>query len=147
MAAAGGLRAGETVMSLRFVELSTALLSPLRARSSARLFVRAESRAVPTHDVKAKEMPVWPTELVCLRNDSESTTRLQISGALDIHSAPEIRPIFDAVVASKKRCVTLDLDGLTMVDSSGVGAIVSLFKRVKASGGALVVEGIHGQPL
>ncbi len=129
-------------MSLRFVELSTAFLTPpffaLRARTSARRYAR---------DVKASAMPLLPTELTCLRDDTETTTRLKISGALDIHSAPEIRPIFDAVVAAKKRCVTLDLDGLTMLDSSGVGAIVSLFKRVKASGGALVVEGIHGQPL
>lgn len=129
-------------MSLRFVELSTALLSPsffaLRARTSARRYVR---------DVQAREMPAWPTELTCLREDSGTTTRLKISGALDLHSAHEIRPIFDAVVAANKRCVTLDLDGLTMLDSSGVGAIVGLFKRVKALGGVLVVEGISGQPL
>ena len=129
-------------MSLRFVELSTALLTPpffaLRARTSARPHLR---------EVKAREVSAWPTELICLREDTDTTTRLKITGALDIHSAPEIRPVFDAVVAANKRCVTLDLDSLTMLDSSGVGAIVSLLKRVKALGGAVVVEGIHGQPL
>ncbi len=127
-------------MSLRFAELRTALSSPpffaLRARTSSRRYVREEKRERSL-----------PAELTCLREDTETTTRLKISGALDIHSAPEIRPIFDNVATANKRCVTLDLDGLTMLDSSGVGAIVSLFKRVKATGGIVIVEGIHGQPL
>jgi anti-sigma B factor antagonist len=34
-----------------------------------------------------------------------------------------------------------------LIDSSGVGAIVSLFKRVKADGGKVVVVRAHDQPL
>ncbi len=34
-----------------------------------------------------------------------------------------------------------------MIDSSGVGAIVSLFKRVKADGGQVLVAGAKDQPL
>ena len=83
----------------------------------------------------------------CLRTDSESESNLQMSGALDALTVPEIRPIFDAVVAAKKRKVTIDLDKVTMIDSSGIGAIVSLFKRVKADGGQVVVVGVHDQPL
>ena len=83
----------------------------------------------------------------CNRIDSDAESRLQIHGALDALSAPEVRPIFDKVVADKRRRVTLDLQNVTMIDSSGVGAIVSLFKRVKADGGNLVVVNAHDQPL
>ena len=34
-----------------------------------------------------------------------------------------------------------------MVDSSGVGAIVSLYKRVRGAGGEVVVAGLRDQPL
>ena len=34
-----------------------------------------------------------------------------------------------------------------MVDSSGVGALVSLYKRVRAQGGDVVITGLRDQPL
>ena len=83
----------------------------------------------------------------CTRADSGNDLRLQIDGALDALTARDIRPIFDQVVADKPKLVTVDLEGLTLIDSSGVGAIVSLFKRVKADGGQVVVVRAHDQPL
>ena len=34
-----------------------------------------------------------------------------------------------------------------MIDSSGVGALVSLYKRVRAQGGNVVIKGVRDQPL
>jgi anti-sigma B factor antagonist len=84
----------------------------------------------------------------CTRSDLGATgLRLQIDGALDALTARDVRPIFDQVVADKPKLVTIALEGLTLIDSSGVGAIVSLFKRVKAEGGQVVVVGAREQPL
>lgn len=83
----------------------------------------------------------------CTRADLENELRLHIDGALDALTARDVRPIFDQVVADKPKKVTVDLEGLTLIDSSGVGAIVSLFKRVKADGGQVVVVRAHDQPL
>jgi len=79
------------------------------------------------------------------RTDTATECRLRIEGALDLHSAPELRAAFDSVISASR--VVLDLDGLTMLDSSGVGAIVSLFKRVKAAGGTIIIENVRNQPL
>ena len=83
----------------------------------------------------------------CLRIDLEGELRLKIEGALDALTAVDVRPIFDQVVADKPARVTIDLESLTLIDSSGVGAIVSLFKRVKAAGGQVVVVHAREQPL
>ena len=83
----------------------------------------------------------------CVRTDEDGESRLAIDGALDALTVRDIRPIIDAVVAAHPRRVTVDLENLTLIDSSGVGAIVSLFKRVKASGGNVVVVGAREQPL
>lgn len=83
----------------------------------------------------------------CTRVDLENELQLHIDGALDALTARDVRPIFDQVVADKPKKVTVDLEGLTLIDSSGVGAIVSLFKRVKADGGQVVVVRAHDQPL
>jgi anti-sigma B factor antagonist len=83
----------------------------------------------------------------CTRTDVEADVHLAIDGALDALTARDVRPIFDQVVAEKPKRVTVDLEALTLIDSSGVGAIVSLFKRVKAEGGQVVVVKAHDQPL
>ena len=83
----------------------------------------------------------------CIRTDNDTESKLEIDGALDALTAPDIRPIFDKVVADGRRRVIVDIDKVTMIDSSGVGAIVSLFKRVKADGGQVVVTGARDQPL
>jgi len=83
----------------------------------------------------------------CIRTDNDTDSRLELDGALDALTAPDIRPIFDKVVADGRRRVTVDIAKVTMIDSSGVGAIVSLFKRVKADGGQVLVVGARDQPL
>ena len=83
----------------------------------------------------------------CLRIDLENELRLKIEGALDALTARDVRPIFDQVITDRAKRVTVDLEALTLIDSSGVGAIVSLFKRVKAYGGQVVVVRAQDQPL
>ncbi len=81
------------------------------------------------------------------RTDSGDLTVLKIEGALDAMSTPELRPVIDAIVADKRPRVDVELSGLRLVDSSGVGAIVSLYKRMRAQGGQVGVKGLRDQPL
>jgi anti-sigma B factor antagonist len=80
------------------------------------------------------------------RTQAEDGTKIAIAGELDSVTAPEVRETFDEIVESQPARVTLDLTSLRLIDSSGVGAIVSLFKRVRAQGGQFVVLGVRGQP-
>lgn len=82
-----------------------------------------------------------------VRTDTANDTKLVIEGALDALTAPEIRPVFDKVVTDGRKRVMVDIAAVTMIDSSGVGAIVSLFKRIKAEGGQVQVVGAKDQPL
>lgn len=83
----------------------------------------------------------------CIRIDSDGESQLRIEGALDALTVRDLRPILDEVVAGRPKRVTVDLGELTLIDSSGVGAIVSLFKRIKAEGGQVVVVRAQEQPL
>lgn len=121
---------GQTI-GLRLVELSTALLG-------------RRTRTAPAPPVASVHEA---TAMKCTRTDSATECLLRIEGALDVHNALEIRAIFDSVVGAERDLVTVDLELLTMLDSSGVGAIVSLFKRVKATGGEVVVKNVGNQPL
>jgi anti-sigma B factor antagonist len=74
-------------------------------------------------------------------------TRLLIEGELDAVSVADLRPDIEKLLARRPARVEVDLSSLRMVDSSGVGALVSLYKRVRAQGGDVVVIGLRDQPL
>jgi anti-sigma B factor antagonist len=81
------------------------------------------------------------------RTDNGEDVMLRIEGSLDALSTPELRPVIDAIVAENKKKVVVDLSALRVIDSSGVGAIVSLYKRLRAQGGEVQVKGLRDQPL
>ncbi len=81
------------------------------------------------------------------RRDDGDETVLRIVGVLDAVTVPNIRPTLDAMVAERRRSVTVDLSDLRLIDSSGVGVIVSLYKRCKSFGGTVRISGVRDQPL
>jgi len=81
------------------------------------------------------------------KTEDGDTTSLSIRGELDAITAVNVRATFDEVIESKPKKVVLDLSALRVIDSSGVGAIVYLFKRLRTDGGRLEITGVQGQPL
>jgi anti-sigma B factor antagonist len=75
------------------------------------------------------------------------STILRIEGELDALSVVELRPIISKTDEDRPSQVLVDLSRLRLIDSSGVGAIVALFKVVRAYGGTLGVVGVRDQPL
>lgn len=123
--------------------ISAALFGSPRRRAAGAVATDSEVRLVAANESDAVSAPA----MTVTRTDGPTGCVLRIEGSLDVHSAPEVRSVFDAIVASRPEMVTIDLEALTMLDSSGVGAIVGLFKRVRAAGGSVRVQGVKGQPL
>lgn len=80
------------------------------------------------------------------RVDNGEETVLKIEGVLDALTVPNIRKTLDALVAESRRNITVDLSNLRLIDSSGVGVIVSLYKRSKEYGGLVRITGLKDQP-
>ncbi len=76
-----------------------------------------------------------------------AVTVLRIEGSLDAMSTPELRPVLEELIAERVPRVTVDLSHLRLIDSSGVGAIVSLYKRMRAQNCQVAVRGLRDQPL
>ncbi len=81
------------------------------------------------------------------RTDTGDETVLKIEGVLDAVTTPEIRPAIEAIVGDRRKSITVEVSSLRLIDSSGVGVIVSLFKRCKAFGGEVRISGLKDQPL
>jgi anti-sigma B factor antagonist len=80
------------------------------------------------------------------RNEREGVTVLSLSGNLDAATAAGLKQEVIAIADAKPLKVAVDLAQLTLIDSTGVGVLISLFKRVRAIGGAVHFAGLVAQP-
>jgi anti-sigma B factor antagonist len=65
---------------------------------------------------------------------------------LDASYVARVRPQIERLAESGED-VTLDFSKVEFVDSSGLGALVFLHKRLVANGRKLKITGLRGQPL
>ena len=80
-------------------------------------------------------------------NRSNDEMTLVVRGSLDINSAPALAEEIDKIVASRPNKVVVDLSMLDLIDSSGVAALVKLYKGVRNTSGAMTISGARDQPL
>jgi anti-sigma B factor antagonist len=74
-------------------------------------------------------------------------TKVIVRRTLDINSAPALGEAIDKIVQGKPSKVLVDLSELTLIDSSGVAALVKLYKGVRGGGGTVTISGARDQPL
>jgi anti-sigma B factor antagonist len=72
---------------------------------------------------------------------------LHVEGELDALSSPELRPTLEMLAQYPGRNITVDLSNLELIDSSGLAALISLYKRARAGGGTVSFVGVAAQPL
>ncbi len=80
------------------------------------------------------------------RSERGDITVLSVRASLDAHTATELKPVVVAIADSGARKVVVNLEQLKLIDSSGVGVLISLFKRIRASGGQVCFSGVKAQP-
>jgi anti-anti-sigma factor len=71
---------------------------------------------------------------------------VELEGEFDASIAADARLRFETLANETQDDVVLDLAAVRFIDSSGVGAIVFLIKRLRARGRKLVIRNASGQP-
>ena len=80
------------------------------------------------------------------RSEREGVTVLSLHGNLDAATAAGLKKEVVVLTDAGKVRVAVDLAKLTLIDSTGVGVLISLFKRARAAGGTVHFAGLVGQP-
>jgi len=80
------------------------------------------------------------------KQQREGWTLLAIEGSLDAVTASALKAEVVAIEQAKQLKVVVDLGQLTLIDSTGVGVLISLFKRLRALEGHVYFAGLNGQP-
>jgi anti-sigma B factor antagonist len=78
------------------------------------------------------------------RDGNEAT--VVASGEIDLASSPELRRELQALLDDGARRIVLDLGAVTFIDSSGLGVLVGVLKRINEEGdeGSLEIRGLNG---
>ncbi|MDU4962133.1 MAG: anti-sigma factor antagonist [Sporomusaceae bacterium] len=71
---------------------------------------------------------------------------IRAEGEFDVHAAAEFKQTVDnALTACGARNLALSFKGVSFIDSSGVGAILSRYKRIQQLGGEIAVMNLQPQ--
>lgn len=62
---------------------------------------------------------------------------LAVSGEIDVSTAPPLRERLIALVDDGWKRVVVDLEGVDFLDSTGLGVLVAVLKRLETAGGEL----------
>lgn len=85
---------------------------------------------------------------ISINLSSNHDVTVTLTGEFDAHGCQAVR---EDLECAAKQCgggtLYLDLANVSFLDSSGIGAIVFLFKRVRAVEGKLHILNVRGQPL
>lgn len=67
-------------------------------------------------------------------------------GEIDLASSPDLRGELQGLLDDGVRRIVLDLGAVTFVDSSGLGVLVGVLKRINEGGddGSLEIRGLNG---
>lgn len=77
---------------------------------------------------------------------NDTHTVITIPGNFDTHIAFKVRELFSELIKHADRNVILDLSKTQHLDSSGIGAIVFLFKRLHVLSYSLELRDLQEQP-
>jgi anti-anti-sigma factor len=106
---------------------------------------RSDGRRVRDPDPGLRHFPE-PTQGVCTMTGTLSftvsrttgSTVIAVAGEIDGATAPELDT---ALQHFEQEFVTVDLSGVTFIDSSGLGTLVQAHQRISLAGGRLTVSG------
>ena len=77
------------------------------------------------------------------RTQIDGVTVFTLVGRLDAYSAPKFRGQIIATLDEHAPCAVVDLAGVTIIDSSGLGALVAAMKRAREAGGDVALAGMQ----
>lgn len=77
----------------------------------------------------------------------ESTMVIVLEGDLDAGRVSQIREDLESMIDGYEGNVAVDMSSVKFIDSSGVGALVYIYKRMLGRRLRMAVLGLKGQPL
>jgi len=82
--------------------------------------------------------------MIVITHEDEKTVVRPSGDSIVAATLAELRSQLHGIVAEGGRNVVIDLDGICMVDSSGIGLLIAAYNSLRKAGGQFAV--IHASP-
>ena len=73
------------------------------------------------------------------KRENNGVAILDINGEIDLYNAPEIKEIINSLISEQKTNVIINLEKVSYIDSSGIGALISSLSNLKKYQGGLKI--------
>ena len=68
---------------------------------------------------------------------------LDIQGEIDLYNAPEIKDTMQKLIKAQKYSIIINLEKVSYIDSSGIGALISSLSNLKKYQGSLKIINVY----
>lgn len=75
--------------------------------------------------------------------DVEGVKILDITGEIDLYNAPEIKDSIQSEMENNNKKIIINLENVSYIDSSGIGALISSLSNLKKVGGGLKIINVY----
>lgn len=101
-------------------------------------------RMVKCSDPQARGLQM-AAQADCVRQVRHSGASIVVSlqGAIDLHRAPEVHKALIAACDERPERLIINLEAVRYMDSSGIGTLVEVFRRIHAYNGKLALCGLN----
>ncbi len=80
------------------------------------------------------------------KEERDGVMIFKLIGSLDIGTVSNMRAYLDSLISAGQQKILFDLCELDQIDSSGVGAFIAIFKRIRSNKGEMKIAQLTGQP-
>lgn len=75
-------------------------------------------------------------------DEATKTWHITLDGEIDIYNAPELKKKIHRLIEQQPGDFVLNCEGLNYIDSTGLGVLISVLKKVKEYDGHMEIVGI-----
>ncbi len=72
-------------------------------------------------------------------NDSSNAWEIKLNGEIDIYNAPDLKESLTELIEERQGDIIIDCEDLKYIDSTGLGVLISILKKVKEYDGVIKI--------
>ena len=76
-------------------------------------------------------------------DEDQNVWYITLDGEIDIYNAPELKDKIHKLIEQQQGDLILNCEGLSYIDSTGLGVLISSLKKIKKYGGDMRIVGIR----
>ncbi len=77
------------------------------------------------------------------QRERDAIVILDIQGEIDLYNAPEIKDTIQKLIEEQKYNIIINLEKVSYIDSSGIGALISSLSNLKKYQGSLKIINVY----